>query len=63
MFYHLLAPLAKHYLIFNLLNYISFRAAAATVTAILMAFVIGPPIIRRLRARPLPRATCAGSSR
>ena len=51
MLYHLLAPLGKQYLIFNLLNYISFRAAAALVTAILLAFVIGPPIIARLRAR------------
>jgi phospho-N-acetylmuramoyl-pentapeptide-transferase len=49
--YHLLAPLGKQFLIFNLLNYISFRAAAALVTAILLAFVIGPPIIARLRAR------------
>jgi phospho-N-acetylmuramoyl-pentapeptide-transferase len=49
--YHLLAPLGKQFLIFNLLNYISFRAAAALVTAILMAFVVGPPIIARLRAR------------
>jgi len=47
----LLAPLGKQFLIFNLLNYISFRAAAALVTAILMAFVVGPPIIARLRAR------------
>ncbi|HSE66192.1 MAG TPA: phospho-N-acetylmuramoyl-pentapeptide-transferase [Gemmatimonadales bacterium] len=51
MLYHLLAPLGKQFLIFNLLNYISFRAAAALVTAILLAFVIGPPIIARLRAR------------
>ena len=51
MLYHLLAPLGKQFLIFNLLNYISFRAAAALVTAILMAFVVGPPIIARLRAR------------
>jgi phospho-N-acetylmuramoyl-pentapeptide-transferase len=49
--YHLLAPLGKQFLIFNLLNYISFRAAAALVTAILLAFVVGPPIIARLRAR------------
>jgi len=51
--YHLLAPLGKHYLIFNLLNYISFRAACATVTAILLAFVVGPPIIARLWARKI----------
>lgn len=51
MFYHLLAPLGKQYIIFNLFNYISFRAAGATVTALLLAFVLGPPVIRRLRAR------------
>ena len=31
MFYHWLAPLGKTYIIFNLFNYISFRAAGATV--------------------------------
>jgi len=50
MFYHLLAPLGKTWLIFNLFNYISFRAAGAVVTALLIAFVAGPAIIRRLRA-------------
>ncbi len=51
MFYHWLAPLGKTYIIFNLFNYISFRAAGATVTALLLAFVVGPPVIRRLRER------------
>jgi phospho-N-acetylmuramoyl-pentapeptide-transferase len=51
MFYHLLAPLGKQFIIFNLFNYISFRAAGATVTALLLAFLVGPPVIRRLRAR------------
>src|SRR6476659_804795 len=50
MFYHLLAPLGKTYIIFNLFNYISFRAAGATVTALLLAFLVGPGIIRMLRA-------------
>jgi phospho-N-acetylmuramoyl-pentapeptide-transferase len=53
MFYHLLAPLGKHFIIFNLFNYISFRAAGATVTALLLAFLLGPPIIGRLRARKI----------
>jgi len=53
VFYHLLAPLGKHHILFNLFNYISFRAAGATVTAILMAFLVGPPIIARLRARKI----------
>ena len=51
MFYHWLAPLGKTHIIFNLFNYISFRAAGATVTALLLAFLVGPPVIRRLRAR------------
>ncbi len=53
MFYHLLAPLGKHFIIFNLFNYISFRAAGATVTALALAFLFGPPIIGRLRARKI----------
>jgi phospho-N-acetylmuramoyl-pentapeptide-transferase len=49
MLYHLLAPLGKTYLFFNLFNYISFRAAGAVVTALLLAFILGPGIIGRLR--------------
>ena len=51
MLYHLLSPLAKLHIVFNLFNYITFRVAGATVTALIMAFVLGPPIIRRLRDR------------
>jgi len=49
MLYHLLAPLGKTWLFFNLFNYISFRAAGAVVTALLLAFLLGPGIIGRLR--------------
>lgn len=49
MLYHLLAPLGKSVLLFNLFNYISFRAAGAMVTALLIAFIVGPGIIRRLQ--------------
>ena len=51
MLYHLLAPLAKKFFLFNLFNYITFRAAGATVTALVVAFVAGPWIIRKLRER------------
>jgi phospho-N-acetylmuramoyl-pentapeptide-transferase len=47
----LLGPLGKQYIIFNLFNYLSFRTAGAVVTALLIAFVIGPAIIRRLREK------------
>jgi phospho-N-acetylmuramoyl-pentapeptide-transferase len=47
--YHLLTPLAKQHIFFNLFNYITFRAAGATVTALVLCFLIGPHLIRRLR--------------
>ncbi len=53
MLYHLLAPLAGDYILFNLFNYISFRAAGAMLTALLFAFLFGPSIIARLRARKI----------
>jgi phospho-N-acetylmuramoyl-pentapeptide-transferase len=50
MLYHLLAPFGKTGLLFNLITYISFRAAAAMVMALGIAFVLGPIIIRKLHA-------------
>ena len=49
MLYHLLQPYASLIALANLVMYISFRAAAATVTALLITFLVGPPIINRLR--------------
>src|SRR5437773_4618303 len=49
MLYHLLAPLALQHIFFTLFNYITFRAAGGTVTALLLAFVVGPWIIGKLR--------------
>src|SRR6266581_7879022 len=53
MLYHLLAPLARDHILFNLFTYISFRAAGAMLTALLLAFAVGPAIIARLRARKI----------
>ena len=50
MLYHLLVPLTHYVRLFNVFNYISFRAAGAAVTALLMSFVVGPVILKRLRA-------------
>ncbi len=49
MLHHFLAPLGDSFLPFNLFTYISFRAAGAMVTALLIAFVTGPYVIARLR--------------
>ena len=53
MLYHLLLPLASDFGAFNVVRYITFRAGAAALTALFIAFVVGPPLIRalgRLRA-------------
>jgi len=48
MFYHLLYPLAQHWSAFNVFKYITFRASYATVTALLICFIFGDWVIRRL---------------
>jgi phospho-N-acetylmuramoyl-pentapeptide-transferase len=50
MLYHLLFPLADVHIVFNLFRYITFRTAGAMVTSLLLSFLLGPWIIRRLRA-------------
>ncbi len=50
MLYHLLAPLGDRYILFNLFRYITFRAAGAMVTSLILAFALGPVVIRWLRA-------------
>jgi len=49
MLYHLLAPLGKDHIVFNVFRYITFRTAMATVTALAISFVLGPWLIPRLR--------------
>ncbi len=48
MLYHLLYPLAGEFGGFNVVRYITFRTAAATLTALFLAFLVGPPLIRAL---------------
>src|SRR5262245_59227176 len=48
MFYHLLYPLASDVSAFNVFRYITFRTGAATLTALFMAFMVGPALIRAL---------------
>lgn len=49
MFYHILYPLVKVHTIFNVFQYITFRAIGAFVTALLLCFIFGPKIIKSLR--------------
>ena len=48
MLYHLLYPLAETIGAFNVFRYITFRTAAATLTALFLSFLLGPPLIRSL---------------
>ncbi len=49
MLYYLLAPLKNDFIFFNLFRYITFRAASATLLALLLSLLIGPMLIRKLR--------------
>lgn len=49
MLYLLTHPYAHRVLFFNLLHYLTFRSGAACLTALVVSFVLGPGLIRRLR--------------
>lgn len=50
MLYHLLVPFAETFGAFNVFRYITFRTAAAALTALFLSFLLGPWLIRRLAA-------------
>jgi phospho-N-acetylmuramoyl-pentapeptide-transferase len=51
MLYHLLYPLSDAVSAFNVFQYLTFRSIAAALTSLLIAFVIGPTLIRILEDR------------
>ena len=48
MLYYLLSPFKESFLIFNLLEYITFRAGASAILALIISFILGPFIIKLL---------------
>ncbi len=50
MLYHLLYPLHSLFSFFNVFRYITFRTICSILTALLIGFVIGPWLIKKLRA-------------
>jgi phospho-N-acetylmuramoyl-pentapeptide-transferase len=48
MLYHLFFRFASEFSPFNVFRYITFRTGAATLTALFIAFMVGPPLIRWL---------------
>ncbi len=51
MLFNLLYPLADDFSLFNLFRYLTFRTGAAVMTALLISFIVGPPLIRWLRSK------------
>lgn len=61
MLNYLLTPLVKYFGFLRIFNYISFRAAGAAVSALLLTFVFAPAIIRRLRKMKLHQVIREGT--
>jgi len=51
VFHYFLVPLSDRIGVFNVFRYITFRAGGALMTALLIAFVFGPAMIRWLRLK------------
>ncbi len=51
MLYNLLYPLADQVSAFNLFKYLTFRTGGAIMTALIVAFVVGPSLINWLRSK------------
>ena len=49
MLYHLLYPLHELFSFFNVFRYITFRTICSILTALLIGFIIGPWLIKKLR--------------
>lgn len=50
MLYNLLTPLADDFAVFNLFRYLTFRTGGAILTALVICFVLAPPMIRWLKS-------------
>ena len=50
MLYHFLYPLASSVKLFNIFRYLTFRTIYAMITALIVTFVVGPWVIRKLES-------------
>ncbi|RKX86218.1 MAG: phospho-N-acetylmuramoyl-pentapeptide-transferase, partial [Spirochaetes bacterium] len=51
MFKEILLPFVDKFTFLNIFQYITFRAAYAAVTALLISFIFGPKLIKALKKR------------
>src|SRR4030042_1805151 len=50
MLYHLFSPMGSSLILFNVFRYISFRTIMATLTALIISYLLGRPLVDYLRA-------------
>ena len=60
MLYHLLYPFHTQLSVLNVTRYITFRTAAASLTALAISLVLGPWLIRKLREFQIGQVIRAG---
>jgi phospho-N-acetylmuramoyl-pentapeptide-transferase len=59
--YAIFVPLIREYTFLNVFTYITFRAAGAAVTALLLSFIVGPIILRQLQKRAFHQVVREGT--
>ena len=61
MLYYIFVPLVREFTVLNVFTYITFRAAGAAVTALLLAIILGPLILHQLRVRAMHQVVREGT--
>ncbi len=51
MLFHLLFPLAKYSIVFNVFRYVTFRSIGAFITSLIFSLIAGPAIIKILKSK------------
>ncbi len=51
MLFNLLVPLAEEHIVFNVFRYLTFRSGGAAMTALIISFLMGPPVIAWLKSK------------
>jgi phospho-N-acetylmuramoyl-pentapeptide-transferase len=59
--YYFFVPLIREYSFLNVFTYITFRAAGAAVTALILSFILGPIILRALQNASLHQVVREGT--
>ena len=49
MLYHILYPMADQFAVLNVFRYLTFRTGGAIITALIISFLFGPPLINALK--------------